>query len=612
MCGITGFIDKTKKEDKNKIIDKMMDKIIHRGPDSSGKYVDDNIALGFRRLSIIDLKGGDQPIYNEDNSMVITFNGEIYNFKELRKDLEDKGHKFKTNADTEVILHGYEEYGKEIVKKLRGMFAFVIWDINKQELFGARDHFGIKPFYYYKTDDLFIYGSEIKSFIGHPNFKKELNNEALRPYLTFQFSALEETFFKNVFKLKEGHMFTYKDGKMDIEEYYDVKYEIKNNSEEEFIEEIDNKIKSSVDYHKVSDVKLGAFLSGGVDSSYIVSTLMPDKTFSVGFEREHFNEIDQAKGLSDLLKIENINKVITPDEFFDNLENIMYHSDEPHANLSAVPLYFLSKMTKDYVTVVLSGEGADELFGGYESYAITSRDLKYRKVPKFIRHTLGKIAFNKPWFHGRKFLVRNGLSVEEYYTGSSFIFNEFEKKDVLQNKYLKGKTFREITKPYFDKVKDLDEIEKMQYLDMHLWMVEDILLKADKMTMANSLELRVPILDRVVMDTARTIPSKLKITNNTTKYVFRRAAFKKLPEEWAKRPKWGFPVPFHYWIKEDKYYNKVKELFSEDFVKEFFKQDNILKMLEEHKNDKAPNGRKIYTIYTFLIWYKKYFIELTD
>jgi asparagine synthase (glutamine-hydrolysing) len=234
----------------------------------------------------------------------------------------------------------------------------------------------------------------------------------------------------------------------------------------------------------------------------------------------------------------------------------------------------------------------------------------YRKVPKCIRHTLGKIAFNKPWFHGRKFLVRNGLDVEEYYTGSSFIFNEFEKKDVLTKKYLKGKDFTEITKPYFDQVKDKDEVTKMQFLDMHLWMVEDILLKADKMTMANSIELRVPILDRVVMDTARTIPTNLKITNDTTKYVFRKAAFKKLPEEWAKRPKWGFPVPFHYWIKEDKYYNKVKEMFSEEFVSEFFNQKNILKMLDDHKNDKAPNGRKIYVIYTFLIWYKKYFIEM--
>ena len=609
MCGIVGFIDKTKKEKKEKIINDMMDKIIHRGPNSKGTFINDDVALGFRRLSIIDLEGGTQPIYNEKENMVITFNGEIYNFKELRKDLEEKGHIFKTNTDTEVIIHGYEEYGKEIVKKLRGMFAFVIYNKETNELFGARDHFGIKPFYYYKQDDLFIYGSEIKSFLVHPDFKKELNEEALKPYLTFQFSALEETFFKNVFKLKEGHMFTYKDNEMKIEEYYDVKYEISNKSEQEFIEEINDKIEASVECHKNSDVALGAFLSGGVDSSYIVSTLMPDKTFSVGFEREHFNEIDQAKGLSDILDIENVNKVITPDEFFDNLENIMYHSDEPHANMSAVPLYFLSKMTKEHVTVVLSGEGADELFGGYESYAITKRDLKYRKVPKFIRHALGKFAFNKEWFHGRKFLVRNGLDVEEYYTGSSFIFNEFEKKKVLNKKYLKGKDFREITKPIFDNVKGLDEVTKMQYLDMHLWLVEDILLKADKMTMANSIELRVPILDRVVMDTARTIPTNLKITNDTTKYVFRQSAFKKLPEEWAKRPKWGFPVPFHYWIKEEKYYNKVRDMFNEEFTKEFFKQEELLKMLEEHKNDKKPNGRKIYTIFCFLIWYKRYFIE---
>lgn len=609
MCGIVGFIDKTKKDKKEKIINDMMDKIIHRGPNSKGTFINDDVALGFRRLSIIDLEGGTQPIYNEKEDMVITFNGEIYNFKELRKDLEEKGHIFKTNTDTEVIIHGYEEYGKEIVKKLRGMFAFVIYNKETNELFGARDHFGIKPFYYYKQDDLFIYGSEIKSFLVHPDFKKELNEEALKPYLTFQFSALEETFFKNVFKLKEGHMFTYKDNEMKIEEYYDVKYEISNKTEQEFIEEINDKIEASVECHKNSDVALGAFLSGGVDSSYIVSTLMPDKTFSVGFEREHFNEIDQAKGLSDILDIENVNKVITPDEFFDNLENIMYHSDEPHANMSAVPLYFLSKMTKEHVTVVLSGEGADELFGGYESYAITKRDLKYRKVPKFIRHALGKFAFNKEWFHGRKFLVRNGLDVEEYYTGSSFIFNEFEKKKVLNKKYLKGKDFREITKPIFDNVKGLDEVTKMQYLDMHLWLVEDILLKADKMTMANSIELRVPILDRVVMDTARTIPTNLKITNDTTKYVFRQSAFKKLPEEWAKRPKWGFPVPFHYWIKEEKYYNKVRDMFNEEFTKEFFKQEELLKMLEEHKNDKKPNGRKIYTIFCFLVWYKRYFIE---
>lgn len=609
MCGITGFIDKSSTKDKNKIIDKMMDRIIHRGPDSSGKYIDESVALGFRRLSIIDLKTGDQPIYNEEKTMVITFNGEIYNFQELKEELQKKGHVFKTNTDTEVIIHGYEEYNKQIVKKLRGMFAFVIWDIKNKTLFGARDHFGIKPFYYYNTDEVFIYGSEIKSFLEHPNFKKELNKEALRPYLTFQFSALDETFFKNVFKLKEGHMFTYKDGKMNIEEYYDVIYEAINKSDDEFISEIEDKIEKSVECHKISDVKVGAFLSGGVDSSYIVSTLMPNKTFSVGFERKNFNEIDQAKGLSDILKIENINKVITPEEFFDSLEDVMYHSDEPHANLSAVALYHLSKLAKKHVKVVLSGEGADELFGGYDCYAFSKDELKYRKLPKFIRHPLGKIAFNRPWFHGKKFLVRNGLSVEEYFTGSSYIFSEKEKKKVLNKEYFNGKDFHEITKPYFDKVKDLDEISKMQYVDMHLWLVEDILLKADKMTMANALELRVPILDRVVMDTARTIPTNLKISHNTTKYIFRQAAYKKLPEEWAKRPKWGFPVPFHYWIQEDKYYNIVKEMFEKPFVSEFFNQKELLKMLDIQKAGKKPYGRKIYTIYCFLIWYNKYFIN---
>ena len=609
MCGITGFIDKKTTKEKNIIIDKMMDRIIHRGPDSSGKYVDENVALGFRRLSIIDLKTGDQPIYNEDKTMVITFNGEIYNFQELKKELQDKGHIFKTNTDTEVILHGYEEYNKKIVKKLRGMFAFVIWDIKNKCLFGARDHFGIKPFYYYNVDNTFIYGSEIKSFLEHPNFKKELNKEALRPYLTFQFSALDETFFKNVFKLKEGHMFTYQNGKMNIEEYYDVIYEAINKTDDEFINEIEDKIEKSVECHKISDVKVGAFLSGGVDSSYIVSTLMPNKTFSVGFERKNFNEIDQAKGLSDILKIENINKVISPEEFFDSLEDVMYHSDEPHANLSAVALYHLSKLAKQHVKVVLSGEGADELFGGYDCYAFSKDELKYRRFPKGIRHLLGKWAFNRPWFHGKKFLVRNGLSVEEYFTGSSYIFSEKEKKKVLNKEYFNSPDFHEITKSYFDKVKDLDEISKMQYLDMHLWLVEDILLKADKMTMANALELRVPILDRVVMDTARTIPTDKKISHNTTKYIFRQAAYKKLPEEWAKRPKWGFPVPFHYWIQEDKYYNIVKEMFEKPYVQEFFNQKELLKMLEIQKQGKKPYGRKIYTIYCFLIWYKKYFID---
>lgn len=609
MCGIVGFLDKKNIREKNKILKEMAAKIYHRGPNSSGFYADKEVGLGFRRLSIIDLEGGTQPIFNEDKDKVIIFNGEIYNFQELRKDLEKKGHKFTTKSDTETIIHGYEEYGDKIVNKLRGMFAFVIWDIKKQKLFGARDPFGIKPFYYYNKKGTFIFASEIKSILEHPNFEKELNAEALRPYLTFQFSALNETFFKDVFKLKPGHYFNYSDGKMEIKQYYEVKFNKEEKPIDYFVKQIEKEVDKSVECHKISDVKVGAFLSGGVDSSYIVSSLMPNLTFSVGFEREHFNEVNEAQELSNMLNIKNKNKIITPQEVFDNLEDIMYYCDEPHGNPSTLPLYFLAQLAAKDVTVVLSGEGADELFAGYECYAINSLDLKYRKIPSPLRYVVGKIAYQFPWFHGRKFLVRNGLPLEDYFTGSAFIFTEKEKKKVLKDKYLVGKTFKEVTKPIFDKVKDEDEVTKMQYLDMHLWLPEDILLKADKMTMAHSLELRVPFLDKEIMNIASRIPDRYKITPETTKYVFRKSAYKKLPEEWAKRPKWGFPVPFHYWIREEKYYKKVREEFEKNYVEEFFHKESLLKLLDDHFYKGKQNGRKIYVIYAFLLWYKKFFIE---
>lgn len=609
MCGITGFINKGSKTKKEKILKNMLNRIVHRGPDSMGIYVDEEIALGFRRLSIIDLKSGNQPIYNEKKDKAILFNGEIYNFQELRQELIEKGHKFTTKTDTETILHGFEEYGERIVDKLRGMFTFVIWDINKKELFGARDPFGIKPFYYASMGDTFMFGSEIKSFLEHPNFKKELNKEALRPYLTFQYSVLPETFFKGVYKLEPGHCFTIKKGKLKIKEYYDTIFNAKDKSIDEYIEDIANEVKKSVEYHKISDVKVGSFLSGGVDSSYITNCLMPDETFSVGFKNKGFSEVDHAKDLSKILKIKNFSKIITPDEFFKELKNIQYYSDEPHANLSAVPLYFLSRLAKEHVTVVLSGEGADELFGGYDSYFVSSLDSKYRKIPKFIRYPLGKISQKLPKFHGRNFLTKNGLPVEDYYIGQAMVFNENEAKHIVKDDYQHTKTVKQITKPFFDKVKDKDDLTKMQYLDMHLWLPQDILLKADKMTMAHSLELRVPFLDREVMNLARKIPTKYKLQNNTTKYVFRQAAYKILPEEWAKRPKKGFPVPFAKWILEEKYYNKVKSVFSEDYVNEFFDQDQVLNLLEDHYKGHKNNGRKIWTIYAFLIWYKVYFIS---
>lgn len=604
MCGFVGFIDKKIKDEK--IIKEMSKMIIHRGPDDENYYCDDDINLAFRRLSIIDLKNGRQPMYNEDESIVITFNGEIYNYQELKKDLEAKGHKFKTDSDTETIIHGYEEYGEEIVNKLRGMFAFVIWDKKKKELFAARDYFGIKPFYYYKNNDTFIFSSEIKSFLKHPHFKKELNKKSLKSYLTFQYSVLDETFFKNVYRLKPGHYLKYKNGKLTEKTYYEFSYNEEKMKLDELINEINNQVKSSVDYHRISDVKVGAFLSGGVDSSYIVSILKPDTTYSVGFDYEKFNETNYAKELSDILKIKNKRKLITPDEFFDIVSDVQYYSDEPHANLSAVPLYYLSKLARKDVKVVLSGEGADELYGGYDSYYTSNLFNTYQKlIPYGLRNKIKNIANKKKYFKGQQFLIKAGSKVEDWYVGQAFIFDDSEANDILKDEYKTDITFRDITKPYFEKVKDKSDIIKKQFLDMNLWLPRDILLKADKMTMANSLELRVPFLDKVVFEHSLTIPDKYK----SQKMCLRKASELSVPEEWAKRKKKGFPVPFSMWIRQEKYYKKIKDIFSSDYVKEFFNQEDILKLLEDHYKSIKNNGRKIYTIFCFLIWYKRYFIE---
>ena len=607
MCGFVGFVDKEK--NKKRIIKDMTNIIKHRGPDSDGYYIDSNVALGFRRLSIIDLEGGTQPIIDDTNNYIIVFNGEIYNYLDIKKELLAKKYKFNTKCDTEVILNGYIEYGIDILKKLRGMFSFVIYDKKQDLLFGARDFFGIKPMYYYLNDNEFMFGSEIKSFIGHPNFKKELNKEALKPYLTFQYSCLNETFFKNVYKLDPGHYFIYKDNHLDIYEYYDIKYEKEEKSLDNIVNEINECMKESIEYHKISDVEVGSFLSSGVDSSYIVSAANVDKTFTVGFENKEFDECEPARELSKILKKKHKAKTISGDMFFDALPKVQYFSDEPHANLSAVPLYYLSKMASKDVKVVLSGEGADELFGGYLEYYESPFVQKYKKIPYCIRHILGTIAYKLPKMKGRNFLVRNGMPLYDHYIGQAFIMDNEEANSILKEKYKSNIKYQDIVKDTILEVKDKDEIIQKMYLDMKFWLPYDILLKADKMTMANSLELRVPFLDKEVFEHASHIDPKYMVNNNTTKYAFRKAANKIIPSEWAKRKKKGFMVPFREWIKEDKYYLLVKNMFNNNFVSEFFDQDKLIKMLEEHKNGTKNNARKIYTIYSFLIWYKVYFID---
>lgn len=609
MCGFVGYINKKNKD--KQVIQSMGDKIKHRGPDSEGLYTDNDLHMAFRRLSIIDLKSGDQPIYNENKNLVILFNGEIYNFQELREDLIAKGHTFTTKTDTEVILHGYEEYQEHILDKLRGMYAFVIYDVREKELFAARDIFGIKPFYYALMNGTFFFGSEIKSFLPNPDFKKELNNQALKTYLTFQYNPMEETFFKGVYKLKPGHCLKYKNGSLSVKPYFNLEFKPSEEKikEEDIVKKISDEVINSVEKHKISDVKVGAFLSAGIDSSYIVSILKPNETFTVGFEQNGFNEIQPAQDLSKLLGIQNDNKVINADEFFEALPKVQYHSDEPHANLSAVPLYFLSELSRKEVTVVLSGEGADELFGGYQTYPESEIIRIYRHLPRGLRRLLGRIAEKLPDIKGKQFFIRGAETVEESYIGQAKVYTDEEANNILKEKYKTDIKATDITRPYFNKVKDLDDVTKKQYVDMFLWLPNDILLKADKMTMAHSLELRVPYLDKEVLNLALTLPKKYKVKNKIGKYALRKAAASKIPQEWFDRPKLGFLVPFKDFLKEEKYYNIVKKEFEADYAKQFFDTEELLKMLDMHYKGIEQTHRKIYTAYSFLLWYKEYFIN---
>ena len=606
MCGFVGFTNT--KDNSNRIIEDMMDKIRHRGPDSGGKYTDEDIALGFRRLSIIDItESGDQPIYNEDRSKVLLFNGEIYNFRSIREELVAKGHIFTTKTDSEVLLHGYEEYGEKLLDKLRGMFAFVIWDTKTKELFGARDFFGIKPLYYAVMGDTFMFGSEIKAFLAHPDFKKELNETALENYLTFQYSPTNETFFKNVYKLPAAHCFKYKNGKLDVKRYWDINFNADEKPDmDEWVDRISDTFKNSVEAHKIADVEVGSFLSSGVDSSYVASVANVDKTFTVGFgEDEKYNEIGWAKEFSQYIGKENISKVISPEEYWGNIKRIQYHMDEPLADPSCIALYFVCNKASEYVKVVLSGEGADEIFGGYNVYKEPLGSHAYKSLPKFIRRGIGNVASHLPQKRGVNFLVRNGKDLEERFIGNAYMFTPKDRKKLLKIK-TNAPDPTVITAPFYDKVKDKDQITKMQYLDLHLWMTGDILLKADKMSMANSLELRVPFLDKKIMELAEQIPWRYRVSTENTKLAMRQAALRAAPPKTANKKKLGFPVPIRVWLKEDKYYGIVKDSFTSPAAEKFFNTDLLVKLLDEHREGKYDNSRKIWTVFIFLQWYAVY------
>ena len=612
MCGICGFTGQV--VDRDDVIRNMTEVITHRGPDSDGFFTDDYISMGFRRLSIIDLDAGHQPIYNEDKSLVLTFNGEIYNYKELRKVLIQKGHKFYTDTDSEVLVHGFEEWQEDLLPKLRGMFGFAIYNIKDKSVFIARDMFGIKPMHYTQIGEDFVYASEIKSILEHPKFVKKFNTRALDTYLSFQYAVPPETFFEGVYCLMPGHYLWYRDGEVETTRYFEPRFNPNEEmSEEEAVNEIEKVFENSVNAHKIADVEVGCFLSSGVDSSYVSTYFADQKTFTVGFDfGEKYNEISWAENLSKKIGVEHHTHLISSEEFWDAVPTVQYHMDQPLADPSCIALYFVSRLASQYVKVVLSGEGADELFGGYTCYNDPRVFKIYQTiVPHCIRKAIRAVCRKLPDIKGRDYLIRACDPLEERYIGNAFMYDYKQKKALLKDPSIATRP-QDYTRKYYYRCRKYDDVTKMQYLDINMWMVGDILLKADRMSMANSLELRVPFLDKEVFKVASSLPTSLRCNKSNTKYAMRKAAVRHMPEETAEKEKLGFPVPTRVWLRDEKYYNVVKKKFKGKTAEKFFNTDTLVAWLDEHFSGKEDNSRRVWTVYVFLVWYDIYFDESSE
>ena len=604
MCGIAGFIAGQGAADAGALTP-MLARIAHRGPDGQGTFVEGPAALGHCRLAIIDLAGGAQPLYSEDKNLVIVFNGEIYNYKALTAELTALGHCFATRTDTEVLLHGWEQWGRELLPRLRGMFAFALWDRRAGTLFCARDMFGIKPLYYCRcADGTLLFASEIKAFLDHPSFEKRLNAAQLPLYLSCQYSPGRDTFFAGVEKLLPGHFLIFSDGIVRTTRW--VQPAFLPGETPVPPSELEAVLQDSAAAHKIADVEVASYLSGGVDSAYITALARPGRTYTISYAEPRYDESFPARALARSLGVRNRVRRISPGEFWDAVPAVQYHMDEPLADAAAVALYFLNREAAREVKVCLSGEGADELFGGYNIYREPHDLLPLTRLPRPIRKGLGAMAQKLPKMKGKNYLIRGSKDLQERFIGNAFMLNEAERERIL--KHPTGKyPHTALTKPFYDKAKDLDDVTKMQYIDIHFWLIGDILLKADKMSMANSLEVRVPFLDRVVFDVARKVPTEYKVNKENTKFAMRQAAHRYLPDMVAEKKKLGFPVPIRIWLREENYYNMVKEAFHSPAAEEFFKVDEIMKYLDEHKAGKADNSRKIWTIYMFLVWHKQFF-----
>lgn len=612
MCGFVGCLYNKKRELDELVMDELVNRasqLKHRGPDDAGYFFDEYLGLGFRRLSIIDLEHGSQPLFYENKRYTIVFNGEIYNHPELKGELLNKGYTFETDSDTEIIAAMYADRNKEVVQALRGMFAFVIWDKEKKELFAARDRFGIKPFFYINTGKGIVFASEKKGLASERD--QAVSQEGLQHYLTFQFVPDPGSIGEHIKRLEPGHYMSKQPGKkLKILPYWKPTFQpMLPKPFEDYVRETRAILRDSVQKHMRSDVPVGSFLSGGIDSASIVALAKefhPDiKTFTVGFEREGFSEIDVAEDTAEKIGVENYSKIISHEEFVNELPKIIWHMDEPVADPAAVPLYFIAKEARKHVKVVLSGEGADELFGGYNIYRepIALRGFNY--IPGMLRQGMKQVASTLPEnMKGRNYLLRGCTPIQERYVGNAKIFNEDEKRALMTHYENKG-CFTSITRSLYEQANGYhyDDVTTMQYIDLHTWLRGDILVKADNMTMASSLELRVPFLDKEVFKVASRIPANVKVAKGTTKYVLREAMHGIVPESVLYRKKLGFPVPIRHWLKNE-LYDWARQLVRESRTGHLFNKTLVLMLLEDHRQEKQDYSRKLWTLFVFMIWHQ--------
>jgi len=627
MCGICGYFTWSEEVIKEEILHQMCKVIRHRGPDDEGLYVEKNVGLGMRRLNIIDLVTGHQPIHNEDKTVWVIYNGEIYNFQELREELEKNGHHFYTQTDTEVIVHLYEEMGSQCVTKFNGMFGFCLWDKKKNLLFLARDRLGVKPLHYAQVNNQFIFGSEIKSILVHPNVQREIDLPSLSKYLTFEYIPAPHTIFKEIKKLPPGHIMTVNiDGQIKVEQYWDVsfRHDEKIRSEEDYCEELLSLLRASVKRRLISDVPLGVFLSGGIDSSTVtalMSKLAPGqvKTFSIGFEDKSFDESTYARQVAQYIGTSHYEDILSPNKMLELVPTIAEILDEPLGDASIIPTYLLSQFTRKHVTVALGGDGGDELFAGYPTYQAHRLANFYEKIPHIIREKLiEKAIMGLPVstanisldFQAKKFI--SGISyspeVRNYiWLGS---FTPPEKKRLLSKEIcdiLKdGDSFEDI-KAYLTKSDCLCLLDRLLYLDMKFYLQEDILAKVDRASMANSLEARVPFLDYTFVEFVAKLPPNLKLKGLTTKYILKKAVKDLLPKGIAGRKKKGFGIPIAKWFKKE-LKEFVLDVFAEDKIKQqgFFNYSYIKRLLDDHFEGRRDNRKQLWTLLVFELWYDRF------